>query len=206
MSMGGISLFGTKTKQLAKNEPKIEAKSAYKTEIEELEKLKKEMTEFLKAKENSFTQQKKELVELVENTIKNKEQMLSDSINSKLNDREKIFDGIIERSIKQNLEKQKETIQGTYQYIPPPQIQQPLPLPVQAIEKPEPIKKEPKNRYYKATDTLITTLVENFPDASVIKRDEIYLGSVDNQYYHKKGAKYNLLNQAYLCKCNATTK
>lgn len=204
MNMGGISLFGTKTKQLTKNEPKIEPKSAYKIEIEELEKLKKEMTEFLKAKENSFTQQKKDLVELVENTIKNKEQMLSDSINSRLNDREIHFDGIIERSIKQNLEKQKEIIQGTFQYIPPPQTQQPLP--VKPIEKPEPVKKEPKNRYYKATDTLISTLVENFPDASVLKKDEIYLGSVDNQYYHKKGNKYNLLNQAYLCKCNSSSK
>lgn len=196
--MGGISLFGAKGKQPTKFEPKPLLKPIQKTEQDELENIKKEMIEFLKNKENTFSQQKKELVELIETTIKNKEQCLSETITSKFIEKEKLYDSIIEKSIKQNIEKQKESIQGVCEKNTEKKQQE-----KPQSEKP---KKEQKNRYYQCTETLYSTLVENFPDASAMDKSQVYLGSNDNLYYHKKGNKYNLIDQAYLCKCNTPSK
>ncbi len=170
LGINSSGLFNNRLREVSKKQ-----NDAPNNEIESLKKLILEMKEHLTNQENSFSQQKKELVDLITETIKANES----EIENRIKEITKISQ-LKEESSKSELQSQdKSDIKETVK---------------EQIKKDKP----KKQKYVTVCSSIWDNLKLTYPEISSLDQKTFFVGE-NNEFFHKTGNKYNKLDINYLC-------
>lgn len=161
-------------------------------EVESLKKVVAEMRNYISDQANSYSSQKKEIVELINKIAKENEETITKKLEDKIN----------EVSKRENVEPVKQVKESEIVSKP---NEQPKVIEQTVSNAQSDTSKKSKTKYYQICDSMYNNLMSSEPSLSNIKKESFYVGS-DNSVYHKNGIRYNKLEPAYICKIAAKNK